>query len=531
MEALDAVAIRRWATGSVRALEANREAIDRINVYPVADQDTGTNLLHTLRCALDAAAQGDAHAVGAVTSRLAKGALAGARGNSGVILSQVLRGLAEAWDGVDVVTGADLPDALRRATELATAAVAEPVEGTVLSVLRAASDAVRNRAGSSKQDSLEELVRAAVTAAAQALADTPRQLAALAENGVVDAGGQGLLVLLRALEDVVAERDGEHQVPTLAGPVPRTPHRERFEYEVMYLVDGLADEAGLRGRLSALGDSVAVAGDGDDRWSVHVHCDDVGAAIEAGIELGRPHRITVTRLTTRAVRPDRTRAVLAVVAARGIAELFLAEGAAVLSRPRHELTVGDVVTALTETGAAHVTVLADSSDTVLAGLVAAAVDQVERGGQEVVVVPTASPVQGLAALAVHDPARRPGDDVVAMAEAAAATRRGEVLLAEREAMTWVGRCQPGDALGLLDGEVVLIEPGPAGAETVLATACQLVDRMVGLGGELVTLLVGAAAQADLAARLEEHLRHSHPEVELVAYAGGQPDSLVLIGVE
>lgn len=527
LQALDADAVRRWAAAVVRALDADREAIDRINVFPVADGDTGSNLLHTMRSALDALVRDPADAVGTAVSALAKGAVAGARGNSGVILSQVLRGLAESWEGARTVSGAALRSALRRADVLAAAAVAKPVAGTVLSVLTAAADAAED-CGS---DLLDEVATAAVKAAAQALADTPRQLAVLAERGVVDAGGRGLLVLLDALATVVAERvesDVEHDLPPMSATKAALVHESSgFEYEVMYLLDGLADERALRDRLAGLGDSVVVAGDGHGLWSVHVHCDDIGAAIEVGVENGRPHRITVTRFADQKARFERERAVVAVVAGDGAAELFRAEGATVLERqPGREPAVTDLLDVLAETGAAQVVVL--PNDITLAGLVAEAAERAERDGRDVVVVPTASPVQGLAALAVHDPSRRSGDDVVAMAEAAAATRRGELVIARREAMTWVGRCQPGDALGLIDGEVVLIEPAPA---DLVAAACRLVDRMLDAGGELVTVFGGADAPVSLEDELGRHLRLSHPEVELTGYPGGQAETVALIGVE
>ncbi|MDQ3153959.1 MAG: dihydroxyacetone kinase, partial [Actinomycetota bacterium] len=155
----------------------------------------------------------------------------------------------------------------------------------------------------------------------------------------------------------------------------------------------------------------------------------------------------------------------------------------------------------------------------------AAAEQARDGGQDVVVVPTASPVQALAALAVHDPERRAGDDVVAMAEAAAATRRGELTVAVAEGLTWVGRCQPGDVLGLIDDDVVLIEAEP------LAAARALIDRMLSTGGELVTVLLGADAPGGVTELLTEHLRVAHPETELAIYDGGQPRSMLLVGVE
>ena len=244
MQVMDAVAVRRWADACVRSLDANRESIDQINVFPVPDGDTGTNLLHTMQSALDALLRSPMTTVGDALSALARGALAGARGNSGVILSQVLRGMAECAQEVSVVSGASLRKALHRADELATAAVSKPVAGTVLSVLHAAAEAARD----CPSDELDDVVMAASRAGAVALADTPRQLAVLAKAGVVDAGGRGLVVLLDTLAAVITGQVVES--PVDAPLLPRTPEslttaREsgssEFEYEVMYLLDGSSE--------------------------------------------------------------------------------------------------------------------------------------------------------------------------------------------------------------------------------------------------------------------------------------------------
>jgi DAK2 domain fusion protein YloV len=554
---LDATAVRRWADAAVRALDRQREAIDRINVFPVPDGDTGTNLAQTMRAALDAllrAPAGRATAVGTALAELARGALAGARGNSGVILSQVLRGLAESLQGASTASGAGLRAALRRADELATAAVAEPVQGTVLSVLHAAAVA----AGDAASDELDAVVLAAARGASEALAATPRQLAVLARAGVVDAGGRGLVVLLDTLVAVVTGREQAwpERTQAEAGPLPRpaellTTTREAgatsYGYEVMYLLDRATEPAvaALRATLNGLGDCVSVVGgpvaDGEPLWTVHVHCDDVGAAIEAGVEAGRPHRITVARFADQAApTPDRfvrQRAVVALVRGDGLADLFRQAGAVVVPVGAVAPTAADLLAVFAGTRAQQVTVLpgaVSADDPVAADLTRAvdeAVGQAVQAGQDVLVVPTASPVQAVAALAVHDPRRRAGDDVVAMAEAAAATRRGGVAVSAREALTWVGRCQPGDLLGMLDGEVVLIAPGPAEPALVADLACRLADRMLTGGGELVTALLGAGAPDGLADDLEAHLRAAHPEVELTAYPGGQPDAVLLLGVE
>lgn len=530
LRALDTVAARRWAELSVAALTDDREAIDRINVYPVADGDTGTNLLHTMSSAVEVVGATTPRTPGGVFAALAKGALAGARGNSGMLLSQFLRGLAEELreipDDDSEIDGAAFRRALARAHDFAVRAVNDPVEGTMLTVLRAAADA----AGSCASDSLDVVAHETTMAAVRALHETPMQLPELADAGVVDAGGRGLVILLDVLHAVVC--DGARlapESPDAGDAIPHTAAGSPYAYEVMYLISGLDPDgtARLRQTLANLGDCVSVVGDGSEACAVHVHCDDIGAAIEAGIELGRVHRIKVARFADQAPRPAGDAyaaevAVLACVPCATVAELFQAEGAQVIAVGR-SVSVADVTAAITATSAAYITVL--PNDASVAPIVDEAAAAAVRAGREVVVVPTASPVQGLAALAVHDAGRRRADDTVAMTEAAAATRRGELVIATKEALTWVGRCLPGDVLGLIDGEVVLI------AADVVAAARDLLDRMLVPGGELVTALVGASAPPSLADELAGHLRRTHPEVELACYPGGELGAVLLLGTE
>ncbi|MGQ0837505.1 DAK2 domain-containing protein [Actinokineospora sp.] len=548
MQALDAGEVRRWAAACVQALDAHREAIDHINVYPVADGDTGSNLLNTVRAALEAllrapgAERADA---GGALAVLAKGALAGARGNSGVIVSQVLRGMAEALRDHAEVTGPGLRAALVRGAELATAAVSRPVPGTMLSVLDAAA------AANGGANGLHDVAIAAAVAAAEALDHTPEQLSVLAEAGVVDAGGRGVVVLLDALVAVIAGAPPELAVAARVradevkvAPRPaenslvasREAGSDLYGYEVMYLLEQTTEVAAgaLREVLVGLGDCVSVVGDGADLWTVHVHCNDVGAAIEAGIDAGRPRRVRVARFADAApdgpARFAKDRAVVVPVLGDELADLLLAEGVAVLRVDEGAPpTPYELLQVITGTGAAHVTVLPGN-----AGLVAIADEAAIRAvaaGQDVVVVPSVSPVQVLAAIAVHDPRRRAGDDVVAMAEASAATRRGEVVVAAEDAITWIGPCRAGDVLGFADGEVVLIEPGPPGADTLARVAAAVVTRMLAAGGELVTALLGRDAPAELADALAEFLRGERPDAELAVHRGGQTDSVLVLGLE
>ncbi|MFU8871138.1 DAK2 domain-containing protein [Micromonospora sp. SL4-19] len=537
LDTLDAAAVRRWCASGLATLQRHQGEIDDLNVFPVPDGDTGINLVLTLTSAQQALAMDlgtlpdDGHTPhGHVLRLMAQGALLGARGNSGVILSQILRGFADTLATAPAVRGRQLAAALAAATTAAYAAVAHPVEGTLLSVVAAAARA----AGQADSDELPTVARAAAGGAARALARTPEQLPALARAGVVDAGGRGLCLLLDALVEVVT---GESpQQPMLASPAVRPPAttvREAgspaYAYEVQYLLDATDDAAArLRAELDALGDSLVIVGDGGpgvETWNVHVHVNDVGAAIEAGIVAGRPHRITVTRFADQvapappALLPD-GRAAVVVATGAGIAELFAAEGAIVV--PANPST-GELLDAIRATGAARVVVLPNDPNT--QSVASTAAQEAHGLGVKVSVVPTRSPVQALAALAVRDPSRRFEDDVIAMAEAAGACRYAEVCHAGREALTVAGPCRAGDVLALVEGEVHLI-----GAD-LLDTCTAMVDRMLGGGGELVTLLCGADAPDGLADRVREHVARSWPFVEVQAYEGGQPHYPLLVGIE
>ncbi|WP_033343895.1 DAK2 domain-containing protein [Catenuloplanes japonicus] len=533
LDTLDATVVRRWSGAGLSALRAHQREIDELNVYPVPDGDTGTNLVLTLTSAqralaldLDNSAEAGRTAHGHALHLLARGALLGARGNSGVIISQVLRGLADSLAEVPEVRGRHLAAALRAATAAAYSAVAEPVEGTVLSVLSAAAEG----ASRADTDDVGVVAHAASAAATVALARTPEQLPVLARAGVVDAGGRGLCLLLEALvESFSGEPGPPDEQPLPPEPVPRRAAMPRetgspdFAYEVQYLLDAPDDAVDeLTRALRDLGDSLVVVGSGGHPpvWHVHVHVNDVGAAIEAGVVAGRPHQISVTRFADHLPHPPAAPARAAVVMADGpgLAALYTGEGAIVVGAspsPR------ELLEAIAASGAAEIVLLPNDGDNRAVAVAAAR----EANGPRVSVVPARSPVQTLAALAVRDDARSFEDDVIAMAEAAGACRWAEVTRASREALTMAGRCRAGDALGLIEGEVALI-----GAE-LTDVGTELLDRLLGGGGELVTLLFGADAPAGLEPELRAHLAARWPFVEARGYDGGQPVYPLLIGVE
>ncbi|WP_328902614.1 DAK2 domain-containing protein [Streptomyces sp. NBC_00441] len=539
----DAVAVRSWCSLALEALGREREAIDAINVYPVADGDTGTNLYLTVESAAAAVeAVFAAHETGTsvpsaadAVRAMAHGALIGARGNSGTILAQLLRGMAGVLaEG----TGGDrMRLALDRAAAWAREAVAHPVEGTVLTVAdRAAAAAAQAAPGADTA----EVARAAYEGARTALDATPGQLPALARAGVVDAGGRGLVTLLGALVEAVSGRGPERPYET---PVPFVPVGDAEcpagddgdgggggpAFEVIYLLEA-GDEAveRLRARLDALGDSLVVVG-GDGLWNVHVHVDDAGAAVEAGVEAGRPYRIRITHFAAdRAhahARPEPARrAVVVVVPGDGLAALCREAGATtVLARPGEPPASGELADAVHRAHAREVVLLPNDAD--LRHTAAAAAEQARAQGVRVAVIPTRAAVQGIAALAVHEPDRSFDEDVVAMTSAAGATRYAELAVAERQSWTTAGICQAGDILGLIDGDVAVI------GQDVPGTARKVLDRMLAAGGELVTLVLGENTPPTLAEALEQHVRDGHLAVDTTTYRGGHQGAPLLIGVE
>ncbi len=540
---LTASGLRDWAHAAVGALVVHADEINRLNVFPVADADTGTNMLFTMRSALAEAEKlgDDPHAhtdVAEVAAALARGGLQGARGNSGVILSQILRGLADVTADADALADVDsrmFAAALAHAADLVVASMGETVDGTIISVLQAAADAASHRAADGEE--LPQTVLAAADAAVVALDKTPEQLDVLAEAGVVDAGGRGLLVLLDALAATLTGHTPKRQeyvpTPPSTGPSPGPPAADERppHYEVMYQMSGCRPGQldTLRGRLEDIGESVAIASDGSDRYSVHVHADDAGAAVEAALACGTPSRIQISLLRAGAAsgRWTRRRAVLAVVDGRGAEELFTGEGAHVLRRDDAEVTAtisaSELLRALVDTGAGQVMVLPNgyvAAEELVAGCTAAS-----GWGLDAVPVPTGSMVQGLAALAVHEPGRPAVDDGYTMTRAAGATRHGSVRLATERALTWAGACQPGDGLGIAGDEVLVVGPDVATA------ASGLLDLLLAAGGELVTVLTGAGVDQNVGAELDAHVRRRHLGAELVTYHTGHRGDALLIGVE
>ena len=529
--------VLRFVDVAADALGAAREEIDALNVFPVPDGDTGTNLFLTVSAARDAMREADDDLDSALAA-MSRGALLGARGNSGVILSQMLGALAGRIERAtpEERTAQVVADALREATDASYAAVGEPVEGTMLTVARAAADAALAAAEPSGSRA-RDVFTAAAAAARAALARTPDQLQALRDAGVVDAGGRGLCVVLDAAETVLTGRRPPPGPSAARGrtiPVPAAPHEltpDGPAYEVMYLLDADDDRVpALREALAPLGDSLVVVG-GHGLWNVHVHVDDVGAALEAGIEAGRPHRVRVTHFAEQAAAHARRteartgRRIVAVAAGPGLAALFAEAGAEVVEgAPGRRPSTQQVLDAILATGAGEVIVLPNDGDSVRVAQVAARTAEADADVR-VVVIPTQAQVQGLAALAVHEPGRSFDQDVLEMTATARHARHGAVTVAAREAITMAGPCQPGDVLGVVAGDFAVV------GSDLATVAVDVLERLLAGGGELVTVVQGEEGPADLAARCAAWVEEHHPHVDVVVYDGGQGRYPVLVSVE
>ncbi|TPG16179.1 DAK2 domain-containing protein [Pedococcus bigeumensis] len=571
LEALSAVDARRWAVLTRAAFAARRAEIDALNVYPVPDGDTGTNLYLSLDAALDsvrtehekAGILGDASLAQECTA-MARSLLLTARGNSGVILSQLVRGFAEAIaeSGKDVADAAIIADGLERASQRAYASVTRPAEGTILTVARAAAAA----GAAAVERGLAAVAEDALDAATEALKATTSQLPALERAGVVDAGAAGYLLLLEALARVVHQDDthvGERMevfadhsmrrredwshaggVVTPTGATGGSPTGEGDlvldgpAYEVMYLLRDSDEErvATLRDSLDRLGDSLLVVG-GPDLWNIHVHVDDVGAAVEAGIDAGRPYRVRVTHFAgqgggaVQGGRADQVArvpaagvAVVACAAGPGLAELFEQAGAHVVSSgPGKRASAGQLLDAARAAHALEVIVLPNDGDTVMAA--EAAASAAEQEGVTLHIVRSRTAVQGLAALAVFDASASASRNASQMSHAAAATRHGAVAVASKQALTSAGPCEPGDVLGAVAGDVVIV------GDDLEAVAIDVVARLLSSGGEIVTVIGGADAPPGLTESLGARIERGHRDVEVSLIDGGQPHYPLLLGVE
>ena len=546
-------------------LKRHQADLNKLNVYPVPDGDTGTNMARTLD-AVVAELDKRPGELEETCNAISHGSLMGARGNSGVILSQILRGLASTLKSARETGAPKVAEALKAASAAAYQSVLKPIEGTILTVVRESADAAVRAA--SDGATLAAMLRVARAAGRESLAKTPELLPVLKDAGVVDAGGAGFLLFLDSALHVI---DGEPlpEPENIAGPnteqliavMKRGEGDDKVDvselrYEVMFLleIDDTKSKAFMQ-KWGEVGDSIVVVG-GEGLYNCHIHTNDIGAAIEAPISLGgRPHQIRVTDLfeevaeehekreaqigapsgadtaahggkpsfKTHAALPEVTCAVVAVASGDGIAELFgnLGVHGVVTGGQTLNPSTQELLDAVEHMNAQQVVILPNNKNIIP---VAQQVDGLTK--KEVRVVPTCSMPEALAALVAYDPEASAEHNGSEMAKAAAAVVTGEVTTAVRDTKTDAGAVKAGDSIGIVRGDgVVAIAPD------VFECSTALLKHIVSADRELLTVIVGVDAKAATTEKIVEWVGEHFPAIACEVHRGGQPLYPYLFGVE
>ena len=563
LESIGAEALRETLITFRTTLRAHMEGINRLNVYPVPDGDTGTNMARTLDAVVKEL-EGAAADMGGTCDAIAHGSLMGARGNSGVILSQVMRGLVAKLRGVTggSATAAEFADALKSASVASYEAVLKPIEGTILTVVRETADAAVVAA--SRGENLVNMLRVARSAGREALANTPELLPVLKDAGVVDAGGAGFMLFIDSALHVVAG-DALPEPEDVAGPSAEQLEAvslragadgavdvSELRYEVMFLLN--LDDSQHRAFMTAwgeIGDSIVVVG-GEGLYNCHIHTNDIGAAIEAPLKLdGKPFNIRVTDLfeemeeehaqreaamgaggvggaapakkSAVASLPAVNCAVISICSGDGLKELFGQMGVqgVVTGGQTMNPSTEELLDAVEHMNSQHVVILPNNKNIIP---VANQVNALTK--KTVHVVPTCSMPEALAALVFYDPESTSELNAAAMSDAAAAVATGEVTQAVRDTNSDAGAVRAGDWIGLVRGDGLVAIGG-----TMVAASCSLLDKLVTPGRELMTIITGDLATARATEEIVAYIAENFDGVEVEVHAGGQPLYPYLFGVE
>lgn len=530
------------------------EYVNSLNVFPVPDGDTGTNMSMTMDNGAKEVADKPASTVGEVGQILSKGLLMGARGNSGVITSQLFRGFGQSVKGKDELTGKDLAQAFQMGVEVAYKAVMKPVEGTILTVSRGAATAALKKADLT--DDAVEVMQAALDGAKGALAKTPDLLPVLKEVGVVDSGGQGLVFIyegfLSALNgDYVASEDFKATPANMSEMINAEHHKsvvghvatEDITYgyctEIMvalkqgptYVKEFNYDE--FQGYLSGLGDSLLVVND-DEIVKVHVHTEDPGLVMQEGLKYGSLIKIKVDNMRNQhEAQVQKTDAeeskakakdfgLIAVVAGEGLSEIFKAQGVDYVISGGQTMnpSTEDIVKAIEAVNAKQVIILPNNKNIFMAAQSAAEVVDIPAAVVETRTVP-----QGFTSLLAFDPSKSLEDNVADMSASLSDVISGSVTLAVRDTTIDGLEIHENDFLGMVDGKIVVSNPDMEA--TLKAAFAKMIDE----DSEIVTIFVGEEGNQDLAEELAEYLEETYEDVEVEIHQGDQPVYPYLMSVE
>lgn len=525
-------------------LEKSAADIDALNVFPVPDGDTGTNMLLTMRSAIEATLGPTDHSVSAVAKAMARGALMGARGNSGVILSQIWHGIAEGLGDVGTLTGPALASALTRAAEVARNGLSNPVEGTILTVIKDAAKAAEEQAKTDNDDVMS-VFQAAVDAAQESVANTPKLLAILRDAGVVDAGGQGLFVLL---DGALRYLSGEGETMKIRKPhlvassMPLTPRvitspqslaadEKPFGYCTEFLLCGSdLDPNHIRAKLKRKGESLIVVGD-ENIVRIHIHTLKPGNVLNFGTSLGIIQKVNIRNMDEQFLdflkmqkerSPAVDMAVVAVVTGQGLAEVFTSLGANYIVPGGQTMnpSTKDILQAVEAVNSNKVIILPNNKNIILAA------EQVAKlTSKQIRVVPSRTIPEGVAALLAFDYEGDLDSNAQSMTEALSKVRTIEVTRAVRAAQLDGLAIKKKQAIGLLDGHLIAAADSPS---DVLKRLFGTIDLSK---SEVVTLYYGADTSEAEAQQMLSSLAEDHPDMQFELVCGGQPHYNYIVSIE
>ncbi len=531
--AWDGITLKNLFKAATAWLERNVNLINALNVYPVPDGDTGTNMFLTMQACVREIEGVKENSAWMVAQKAAYGALMGARGNSGVILSQIWRGFAKALDKKDVIKVQDLADALAEAAATAYKGVIKPVEGTILTVIREMSEAIQ--AIRHQTDDLIVALEHVVEAARIAVARTPSLLPILKEAGVVDAGGQGLLVIMEGFLRYLRGEKLETEAPPEKVALKTEALEGEYGYDVQFIIKGQnLDVEEIRRELSTMGDSVLVVGD-STTVKVHLHTNEPGTPLNYGIKWGalvdivienmqeQYREFVLSRETQPAPpKPSRGIAVVAVVPGKGLADVFrsLSTDAIVSGGQTMNPSIEEILQAINSLEAEEVIILPNNPNVILTAQQAA-----EISGKKVKVIPSRSIPQGISALLSFNPELTLEENAEAMSEAMKYVRTGEITLAIRSTQVEGVKVTEGQLIGLVDGKLTAV------GETLEEITFKLLEKMEAEKGEVLTLYYGNGVSEEETLALVRKIEEKYPNLNVEAIWGGQPFYHYIISLE
>lgn len=533
-------------------LSKNSEFVDKLNVFPVPDGDTGTNMTLTVENGAKTVNEDPSKNVGELTESLAKGMLMGARGNSGVITSQLFRGFYKSAEGKETLSAQDLADAFSNGVASAYKAVMKPVEGTILTVARVGAEEGAKKA--KETDDTVEVMKAVVSGAKKALQETPEMLPVLKQVGVVDSGGQGLVFIYQGfLEGLLGEKDSEEyqldnfEMDELINAAHHQAEAAQVQLATSDIVNGYCTEIMVdlqadvsnkkkfdldefRNHLSELGDSLLAVSDGEVA-KVHVHTEHPGEVFAYGSQFGKLGKIKIDNMRIQhetIVENNEEQeeavdfAVIAVASGHGIRELFKSEGVNRIISGGQTMnpSTQDIIEAIQKSGAKKAIILPNNGNIVMAAKQAAEVCDIPVG-----IVPTKTISQGLTAMLSFNPEASVEENVEAMSEDLDAVISGEVTRAIRDTEIDDVQIKKDDYLGIIDGQIKVDNPD------LIDTTTEMIEKMLDEDSEIVTVIYGSDATKKQAEKIVSQLEEKHDELEFEVHDGGQPVYYFLVSVE